>query len=414
MPLSILGVLPVPLEVMFIFKENISRADLATHVHFYKAFPLLSPELYGSRKKQRAFWESVCLLNGLGVLDNVEFQWPGSRRPVTPSSTNWKKVAFNCIDLCGSCDHPACGIVQLERNGAQSPILIRYLIDLLYSAQSLSKWRSLGWVEGACWKDVEILGQEDLDHEAFQAEPYADCHHEEYIHTSSVFKYLRFERDNCEERIFSPPIRNVDCRIYTSRRPSNDAWLYHPGRKIQEPAKQRLADHPIAARSFAILPVMRWIQFTQEEMEEHSNDYGITVWGVQSALRDSFHWPLSRDGIEDKLDGYFYSGDGPYRDIAELAKLIMGLSRGFCTPRTFMHYFPQLSFCNNIPDPSSPLRGLQISGWDNLPGPHFVLQHYESTFDAEEVLTGRRESLRDKIYDSEEEEEDSEEEAEEE
>lgn len=100
---SILQILPV--ELLSEIKSHIPLHDLFTLVCFYKTCTKFA-QLFGSVQTQAKFWESACLLAGLGCL-------PGERA----EEVDWKHVAFDCIERDGSCKHPECGRARLEWNG---------------------------------------------------------------------------------------------------------------------------------------------------------------------------------------------------------------------------------------------------------------------------------------------------------
>ena len=104
---SILDIFPT--ELLSIIKSHIPLEDLRTNVCFYRACHLFAA-LFGPETTQLSFWESSCLLSGLGCL-------PGE----TPHSISWKSIAFECIDMDGFCDHPECGGARLNANGECNP-----------------------------------------------------------------------------------------------------------------------------------------------------------------------------------------------------------------------------------------------------------------------------------------------------
>ncbi|KAH9933098.1 hypothetical protein B0H21DRAFT_894466 [Amylocystis lapponica] len=99
----------LPNEILFQIKGHISASDLRTHVCFYRSDPHISA-LYAAEPDEEAFWEQACWLAGIGLKHSE------SPQKLSLSDYTWKKIAFDCIEWDGFCDHPQCGNTLLEYN----------------------------------------------------------------------------------------------------------------------------------------------------------------------------------------------------------------------------------------------------------------------------------------------------------
>ena len=106
---SILDLFPV--ELLTLIKEAIPQGDIQTHVCFYLSLPPVTSSLYGDEEQEEKFWESACVQAGLGLL-------PGET--LNPQDISWKRIAFECIEFDGFCDHVECGSARLDANGESS------------------------------------------------------------------------------------------------------------------------------------------------------------------------------------------------------------------------------------------------------------------------------------------------------
>ncbi|KAH9910950.1 hypothetical protein B0H21DRAFT_887571 [Amylocystis lapponica] len=88
-------------------RNTIPITDLRTHVCFHKSHKRIAA-VYGSYAVQDRFWERACWLSGLGLI-----------RQETLLRVSWKDIAYDCIEKCGFCKHPQCGMALLERNVAE-------------------------------------------------------------------------------------------------------------------------------------------------------------------------------------------------------------------------------------------------------------------------------------------------------
>lgn len=96
----------LPLELWCMVKACFKPWDLRTHTCFYGALSDPSTTHLGSALyNDDAFWETLCVKNGLGVLPQED-----------PQEVDWKAVARECAEDA-FCDHPGCGDGQLQENG---------------------------------------------------------------------------------------------------------------------------------------------------------------------------------------------------------------------------------------------------------------------------------------------------------
>ena len=97
----------LPAELWLLVKFFIEPLDLITHTSLSRISTPITEILYGNQYKRAAFWEEVCLMNGLGIL-------PGEY----PGVVDWEVVAIHAAVHTEFCDHPECGARRLEQNGA--------------------------------------------------------------------------------------------------------------------------------------------------------------------------------------------------------------------------------------------------------------------------------------------------------
>lgn len=79
---SILDILP--LDLLLMVKDSIPKSDLRTHVCFHDSFPLVRSRLYGTKQRQQAFWQTACMLSGVGMIKEEE----------CPDDVDWREVAL--------------------------------------------------------------------------------------------------------------------------------------------------------------------------------------------------------------------------------------------------------------------------------------------------------------------------------
>lgn len=123
----------LPLELLRLIKDSISYGDLRTHVCFYLVCETLGVSvgsLYGRQREQERFWETCCIMSGLGFLPDDKL-----------GEDRWKKVAFQIIQKGGFCDHPGCGGNQLDQNRKFSASCKPNTVNLFSAAPQGERWK---------------------------------------------------------------------------------------------------------------------------------------------------------------------------------------------------------------------------------------------------------------------------------
>lgn len=88
--------------------------DLRTHACLYTALSDSSmTHVANALYNDEAYWETLCVKNGLGVLPHEE----------DPQNVDWKEVALECAEDA-FCEHPGCGNARLQANGATSCLYV--------------------------------------------------------------------------------------------------------------------------------------------------------------------------------------------------------------------------------------------------------------------------------------------------
>ncbi|OBZ74123.1 hypothetical protein A0H81_06224 [Grifola frondosa] len=239
----------LPNELILVIKELIEDTDLRTHVCFYHACRRTAALYDKDMKTQNAFWERCCRLSGIGSL------------PEDGQDICWKAIAFECISKDGFCTHPHCGVTLLEAN----VLGMKYALDL-----------RVEWNEHhpehhfRSWSDYMSVADE-LD--KLRIPPHA------------LFKHITFS-----------PIRTGvenDARVCCVARTS-------PSRDCQH-SLCALYLHPIARRSFATFPPLDtmwlagYVGLEGREYMNVENARGVTVWDIQTFIRNQLEYPISDD-----------------------------------------------------------------------------------------------------------------------
>lgn len=99
----------LPAELWLLVKSSIAPWDMVTHVSLFEISASVTDLLYGKGTRRKAFWEAMCLQNGLGVLPNEH-----------PKAVAWEEVALECAMHARIRDHPECGTTRLDVNGVYS------------------------------------------------------------------------------------------------------------------------------------------------------------------------------------------------------------------------------------------------------------------------------------------------------
>ncbi|KAI0075378.1 hypothetical protein K474DRAFT_1664332 [Panus rudis PR-1116 ss-1] len=266
----------LPPELLHMIKEQIPLTDLRTHVCFYKTTPILAA-LYGDFLDQRLFWQRACISVGLGAPNG------------SASYTDWKQVAFTCIEKDGWCSHPKCGVTRLNINARE--IEEMELNDLTMNGLRRSM------------EDVHATGPE----------------YHPYI--SSLFRYLSFHysrKQTMEEDAL------LDYRNGLVDDEENPANLLH--------------EHPIAARSFAIFPVMTKALVMHEVFDSPviiTNPDGITISDVMDGIFECLNDYLSVDQLYRSIDHHDW-----VTSLGQLAAMDFPSALGkMQTVRQYFYYF---------------------------------------------------------------------------
>ncbi|KAH8107833.1 hypothetical protein BXZ70DRAFT_1003264 [Cristinia sonorae] len=318
---SILDIFAV--ELVHMIKEAIPASDLRTHVCFYKAFPLVTPFIYGTQQRQAAFWESACLLSGLGLVEGE----------TDPGEVDWKRVGFECVEKDGFCEHPGCGGALLDFNAEQTA--------------------KLGWSSDVSWKTLEIVrsnmgdeGEETASEEELSCIQDVEC--------CRLFKYLRFERNSWGGAWYN---------AIAGHAVKDDAWLFYPARSKQTPRQQRLTrDHSLATRSFASFPVFSFIQvvFLPAPVSV-ANKWGVTVWDVQLEMKRGLDEDMTKKlTVFDLTDSL---------DITRAEEV----ERAFPPGTSLSAMLKSLRTRRGIQE-TFPLDGLEYDWYDEGYGPTFVVK----------------------------------------
>ncbi|THH30445.1 hypothetical protein EUX98_g3741 [Antrodiella citrinella] len=278
---SILDLFPV--ELLAMIKEAIPQGDIRTHVHFYMSFPPITPSLYGDEEEEEKFWDTACMQAGLGLL-------PGET--LHPENVRWKKIAFDCIQYDGFCDHVECGRDLLDDN---ADYMNTQIDDNL--------------------RDISRA----LFFSLIPDEP--DVHSKGTV-ISSTLGYIHFHDQKPRLNEFRPP--------------EDDAFLFDPESSVQHPPHQLLRGHPVAFRSFASFPPTRRMMIggtPHKDFIEVENVYGVTVWDVQSAIQMKLDDEVPLKQMQEILE----SND--YRAVFPPGCDFITMMRSLTTMRHFLSFY---------------------------------------------------------------------------
>ncbi|KAJ3487685.1 hypothetical protein NLI96_g3361 [Meripilus lineatus] len=242
-PRSILEILPV--ELLSEIKSHISHGDLFTLVCFYKTCTRFA-QLFGPAETQAQFWESACLLAGLGCLPGEE-----------PDEVDWKDVAFDCIERDGFCENPECGRALLEWN----------------EADKMADTTSLTWAP--TWDTFD-------DWAAMIDSP---------TWTNQTIQEIAFSNTSS---LLDP----IDAKEDAYFRQYND--IHDETEEPDKDSKDYLWDHPIACRSFAIFPPTRSMSImTLVGTKTVKNENGVTVWDEICSIQEVLDTYPGLDDLSD-------------------------------------------------------------------------------------------------------------------
>ncbi|CAL1708171.1 unnamed protein product [Somion occarium] len=286
-------------------------SDLRTHICFYKASSRFAA-LYGDEDQEEAFWESSCILSGLGYIEDEDL-----------NATPWKEVAFDCIEKDGFCAHPQCGGARLEWNARQ----IAATMDLPGKPSS---------------PDVQkrILGLEP--------------NHRPNLTSNPVIKGLTFTHK---------PRGDLD----DDDAFKNEAYLDHSQEegvdsKVHHPPELEWHRHPIARRSFAVFPLVTRLCITNYPDFESTtcsivSHCGLTMDDIVRDMHNSMDRLMSLTEIQSLL--------GTVSDLNEVfpdAVRFLSVLDRLNTMRGILYFF--------IP------KCLRFGGWHGwIEGPEFEFEY---------------------------------------
>ncbi|KAI0642044.1 hypothetical protein C8Q79DRAFT_987027 [Trametes meyenii] len=266
MPLELAKKIDFPPELLLAVKELSDPADLRTHVCFYLSSPRVAA-LYDASKDPDAFWRHACWSCGIGAgltpEENLDSAfWPLHGEP------SWKKIAIDCISRDGFCKHPQCGEALLEYNR-------HYMRE------------AAAYVEP--FKPLRITENSDSP-APVGAHPLFG--HIEFRRDYDVFRENGVQFD-AHLRHPNTPARRVDDKQYMFRRDD------YPG--------LYLADHPLAARSFATETPISSIMLLQLcghtlRNAKMSLPRAITVFDVICAIYAELDASLTVDDASEYVD----------------------------------------------------------------------------------------------------------------
>ncbi|KAH8107847.1 hypothetical protein BXZ70DRAFT_16356 [Cristinia sonorae] len=245
-----------PVELLAMIKEYIPQGQLMTHINFYLSFPPVTPSLYGNDEQQELFWEKACAQAGLGYrqreLNNMQ-------------QVSWRRVVWEEIVNHLECDHVECGqgLLQFVSDAMESQITI----------------------------DLNDCTRTDF----FSVIPDSP---DKFSNGTIVNPVLGFIH-------FPDKLPGINVFQFFER----DMYLYDPKKKVQDPARQLLDLHPIAARSWATFPPSRRVLLSGTYHNQPlvvENVFGVTVWDVHLTLQRMLEDELSAKQLQQLLDGNDY------------------------------------------------------------------------------------------------------------
>ncbi|KAH8107845.1 hypothetical protein BXZ70DRAFT_912955 [Cristinia sonorae] len=239
-----------PVELWGMIKAHLSPTDLITQIHFFDFAESISDAIYRDGHPQMAaFWEALCLRNGLGFLADEDASG-GEDVP----EVNWEKVARECARHAHNCEYPGCGKTRLEENfAAMTPFSHDY-----------SSWDEIGRsnillrsTNGRCRDDGFSINPL-LEHIAFK-ETTDDYESPREAEEETLLRYSRFEEQSLKTSL--------------------------------------LCKHPIARRSFATFPPTLGMRLIGDFFP---GAMGLSICSQRGLTVDSY-----AKGIHEKLDVEF-------------------------------------------------------------------------------------------------------------
>ncbi|KAH8107846.1 hypothetical protein BXZ70DRAFT_16470 [Cristinia sonorae] len=244
----------LPVELWAIIKTFIHPSDLLTHVSFFVVTESIADVLYGNPQRQAAFWEALCLSNGLGCVAQDE-----RNEETGAPNVPWGVVAIECAQNAVHCHHPECGLARLRENGmwdcSSSHILNSSLTNAYYSAVECME---LIGHKYSSWDEIFRLNMLMNATRGRLQIPDHTCL------VNPLLKQIMFEREHEQSAVPSDATEESYLRPYD-----------------EETVPSRLCDHPIALRSFATFPPMLGMFFMGEMIPglgfKACSQLGVTV-----------------------------------------------------------------------------------------------------------------------------------------
>ncbi|KAH9933084.1 hypothetical protein B0H21DRAFT_89107 [Amylocystis lapponica] len=249
----------LPNEILFQIKGHISASDLRTHVCFYKSYPRISA-LYAAEHDEEAFWEQACWLAGIGLKHSE------SPQKLSLSDYTWKRIAFDCIERDGFCEHPECGDTLLAHNAI---------------------------CMARCIKNGIIPYKKPLavERSAAVAAPTINT-----LLESIAFKRLQSQDQDEFGLISFPNVGDVEGDAYLSCESPLSAYDSLPA---------TLDEHPLATRSFVTFPPVTKMTFRPligYTIESVKRSTGLTVMDVVAALYSVIDTELEVEVVDGYLE----------------------------------------------------------------------------------------------------------------
>lgn len=103
----------LPVELLIEIKDQIDAGDLRTHVFYCRSCPTVASAAYhdGDTEREEELWKRLVRRAGLSLFAHEQ-----------ENGVSWKEIAFTTMDVDGFCEHPLCGSMRLDVNGACIPL----------------------------------------------------------------------------------------------------------------------------------------------------------------------------------------------------------------------------------------------------------------------------------------------------
>ncbi|KAI0718145.1 hypothetical protein C8T65DRAFT_639140 [Cerioporus squamosus] len=248
--------LQLPAEVRLMIKENIPDWDLRTHAALYLAAPVTAT-LYSNTPDE--FWKLACWNNGIGLLP-----WEANK---PEDEICWRDIALDCIRQDGFCKHPVCGGRLLS-----------------YNREQMVNATNSGLIQPCEPAYIRVDGDHDDTHPALTAH--------------KIFGWIGFRPSTEAERTVGHWDGDSASEDEDERPEKIDP--------MDMDAREYLARHPLAARSFATSIPLDSISFCyvhEYDLKDHNWEpdhcQTVTVTDVLGILQRELRHKLNRRELED-------------------------------------------------------------------------------------------------------------------